>query len=160
MTESVDRFTEIMNSPDPFVARVIHGHLLVEEQLNRILDKHFDKHFDKNFKKKENFSADDLTCYRKIKLAKALHFEEKDDKNWMLIEKINELRNVVAHNVQSPKLESKMDAIEVLVCANGIDRFLKENHPVDFAYHTAWIAFAWAYGFLEKLDQSEPASGG
>ena len=72
-----DRFSNLMNKPDPLVSRVIHGHLLMEELLNKIIEQRLHH--------SEFLSGSDLNCHRKIKLVKSLCYDDSYEKIGILL---------------------------------------------------------------------------
>jgi hypothetical protein len=82
---------------------VLKGHLLIEESLNFIIE-NFVHHSD--FINKAN-----LSFYQKLNIARSMSLSEEENSMWLLIEKINTLRNDFSHRLESDKRESKIQVI-------------------------------------------------
>ncbi|NRS90896.1 hypothetical protein HNQ02_003847 [Flavobacterium sp. 7E] len=82
---------------------ILKGHLLIEESLNFIIE-NFVHHSDFMNKAK-------LTFYQKLNIARSMSVSEQENSMWLLIEKINTLRNDFAHRLESDKRESKIQVI-------------------------------------------------
>lgn len=82
---------------------ILKGHLLIEESLNFIIE-NFVHHSDFMNKAK-------LTFYQKLNIARSMSLNEQENSMWVLIEKINTLRNDFSHRLESDKRESKIQVI-------------------------------------------------
>jgi len=100
--EDYERFKRCFPESDDLLAIVLRGHLLVEEHIDR-LNRHclnYPEYYDQA---KFNFG-------KKLLLAKALILVPYADRDEFFgpIERLNELRNNLAHNLESAKLKNKI----------------------------------------------------
>lgn len=93
------RLLEEMSSVDTFTRQILTGHLLIEERLNEAIE-NFVFHINE---------FPELSFYNKVKFAKSICREEKDDHTWTVILAINELRNAFAHSLDPNKRAAKVD---------------------------------------------------
>lgn len=100
--EDMDRYLEVMPESDDLTLIVLKGHLLIEEQLEsiiKIIVAHGDVLEDAR-----------LTFDNKLTIAKSMCWSRHQSEMWIAIEKLNTLRNDLAHKLDSPKLRAKGEA--------------------------------------------------
>lgn len=100
-----DRFKKYFPKTDDITLIVLKGHLLLEEQLNGLVEVMVRS-------PEVLFQGERLfTFYQKIRLVESLlgKSNTNSDSIWLNIEKINEIRNKLAHKLDIPELEDKID---------------------------------------------------
>lgn len=105
---SEERFKKHLPKSRDVTLIVLKGHLLIEEEVNELLDV--------LLKNPRELYAADLRFYQKICLLKAL-FPGKDleEREWTAIEKLNSIRNKLAHKLEPPKIEALIkDFLKIL----------------------------------------------
>lgn len=93
--ESFEEFKEHVPVGLEEELQILKGHLIVEQHLLKYLEKHLP-----NAKALEN---EDLKFGRKLSLAKALSADKGDDWLWAALHTLNQVRNEMAHKLDSPK---------------------------------------------------------
>jgi hypothetical protein len=102
-----DRITRLLMEFDEFSQTAIKGHLLIEERLSQILDLAIGK--------PEILSKARLTFVQKLRLVQALSFLDPKDDMWEVAITLNRLRNEMAHQLDSPKIDDIMKDIYRLI---------------------------------------------
>lgn len=97
---------------------ILKGHLMIEESLDNIIC-NFVHHKNPIHKARLNF-------IQKIYIAKSMSVSDSDHSMWLLIEKINTLRNDFSHNLTSEKRQDKIKTVIAL--------YKKETEGNDFNY--------------------------
>jgi len=92
-----------MEQDDDLTVIVLKGHLLVEEELERIINKFLPNAGAVN---RARFSF-----YSKAALAQSMCWQRPNDEIWSLIFSINTLRNDLAHNLESEKRTLRFDEV-------------------------------------------------
>ena len=120
--EDEEKFKRCFPETDDLLAIVLRGHLLVEEYIDR-LNRHC-------FHYPEYYEQANFSFIKKLLLAKAQVLLPHPDRDGFFgtIEKLNELRNNLAHNLESPKIEDKI--LGFLAVAEGMypkDNQIKEQ---------------------------------
>lgn len=95
----LQRFSEHLplNSTDRTLV-VLKGHLLVEEMLRQYVDQKFDK--------PEELAAARLTFQQCLCLARAFESNPLHEKLWLSVEKLNNLRNKLAHSLEPKNIDA------------------------------------------------------
>ena len=106
--DEFDQYRELMETEDKFTIAVLKGHLVVESILDDI--------------SAELTSRGDLieevtrnSFHRKRLLAQAHAGSRSSDQIWEIVAKINALRNNVAHQIDSPKVEPLLEDLRRLL---------------------------------------------
>ena len=122
---------------DKSIMVVIKGHLLVEESLNVIID-NFVHHPSKLAKSR-------LSFFQKIHLARSMSVSDQDNSVWKLIEKLNSLRNDVAHKLNSENRQDKIDELIRLY-----EDEIEESDEIETSNQEQTLKFAVSFclGFL------------
>ena len=76
---------------------VLKGHLLIEEMLREFVSKHFHD--------RQQLADARLTFYQCLCLARAIDADPLREKLWRTVEKLNTLRNKLAHSLEPRELE-------------------------------------------------------
>jgi hypothetical protein len=101
---SYTKFTTHLPKSDDLTLIVLKRHLLIEEEINSLLVQEF-KDSDPLFKTRPNVSI-------KIAILRAVFGKKRAPQlNINAIDKLNTLRNDMAHNLSSLKLDTKLDAL-------------------------------------------------
>lgn len=123
---------------------ILKGHLLIEESLNFIIE---------NFVHHSEFMNNArLTFYQKLYIARSMSLSEQDNSMWLIIEKINTLRNDFSHRLESDKREAK---IQIIVSLYKLEMKATENEhdweneelPIFLAY-----VISLCIGFLSEFE--------
>ena len=139
-----DKFSRILNRVDEFTSTVLNGHLLIEEQLNSLISD--------GFPQGEHLRGVHFRFFEKIKIAKAFYYSDEDRIDWELLEKLNSLRNLIAHKLENPRIKEKVLEISKIIGGARIEEKLKSTREFDI--ETVWIACAMVYSTLERLNKS------
>jgi len=100
------RFSNEMGKIDEVLHVLLKGHLLIEEALSRIIDQ-FVFH-------REHIDDARLSFAAKMNLCKAFCLRKSDLGEWDLIGALNALRNVVAHQLDSPERAKRTERVKDL----------------------------------------------
>jgi len=100
-TEAAGRFLIHLPQTDDMTLLVLKAHLLIEEQLISILED--------CVRDQDALNDARLSFSQRLQLVKAMKYEEKNLWVWTAIQKLNELRNELAHKIDSSKVESKVN---------------------------------------------------
>ena len=103
---NLKRFTDQMRHIDELALVVLKGHLVLEEQLERILGK-FVFH-------PEYLEGANLRFAQKVALARSVSLDEHANSMWELLLAVNALRNELAHALDSEKRQRKFDRVKSL----------------------------------------------
>lgn len=115
MESNEQRRKKFFPKSDDLLAIVLRGHLLVEERLDT-LNGHY-------FRFPTYYEEAKLSFHKKLLIAKAQVIAPNPDFIFPVLFKLNELRNNLAHNLDSPKLTKKVNVFINLVEKN----YSKEN---------------------------------
>jgi hypothetical protein len=100
-----ERFTRLVTfSPDPLVL-ILKGHLLIEEQLNKFLVT--------GTSKPETLIDARLSFHQTLRIAQAIGGALFSDELVLLIEKLNALRNRLAHMAEPQGIDDKLHEFEL-----------------------------------------------
>ena len=103
VADSYIKFTTHLPKSDDLTLIVLKGHLLIEEEINSILVQEL-KDSESLFKARPSFSI-------KIAILRAVFGKKRASQlNINAIDKLNTLRNDMAHNLSSLKLDKKLEA--------------------------------------------------
>lgn len=104
--ESINRLADHMPSREQKDLSILKGHLLVEEQLNRLIEA--------RLRNPIELGEARLTFYQKLCLAKSFSLNDREsDWVWVAIEKLNRIRNSLAHSLVDGGMEDRiMDFIQ------------------------------------------------
>jgi hypothetical protein len=151
LSEKSERFHKALVVFDEFSQTVLKGHLLLEEELSAILAKKIGDH--------EVVSEAKLTFFQKLKLVQAAYGQEIPSETWLAIEKLNSLRNQMAHSLDSPKVSKLIsELVAVLKLKTGAHAGIA--HTREFQMEMVALALIQAYGELDQLNEKLGYSGG
>ncbi|MHC1724412.1 MAG: hypothetical protein AB9866_00010 [Syntrophobacteraceae bacterium] len=133
--EDSEKFNKHFPASDDLLAIVLRGHLLVEDFLERLNRHcfHFPKYYDQAY----------LQFSKKLLIARAqvLLPHANPDSFFDGITKLNELRNSLAHNLESPKLNHKitvfLNTIEADYSVELIADHARENRTIEVRLRSA-----------------------
>jgi len=116
-----EQFQSLFPESDDIVAIVLRGHLMVEEYIDRLNRHCF--HYSKFYDQAK------LPFSKKLLIAQAQILVPHDNPNSFFDchKKLNELRNNLAHNLESPKLPNKITEFLDLVEINYLDRITEND---------------------------------
>jgi len=126
---------------DSLLEIVLKGHIFIESLLNSILREYFPS--------PKFFDEARLGFYQKLKLVRAKHWREQNNDIWVLVEKINKLRNDMAHGLDQEKIKKSLN--KVLEYQLQIEKqpeqieMIKRHTPV----YQLCLAFGLIEGFLK-----------
>lgn len=100
--ESLNKFADHMPSCEQKDLSILKGHLLIEEQLNRLIEA--------RLRNPVELSKAKLTFYQKLYLAKSFDLNDREsDWVWIAIEKLNKIRNSLAHSLIDGGMEDRIE---------------------------------------------------
>jgi len=100
-------FFDHMPETDDLTLIVLKGHLLIEEELNKVIET--------SFKQAEHLKGGRFSFYQTYKIVKAFHFKENRKWLWDGIEKLNTIRNKFAHNLVPRQIENEIEELTQVV---------------------------------------------
>lgn len=112
LVQSIARFEEVLGKVDDITLITLKGHLLIEEALTRTIGLHLFH--------PEHFFEAKLSFDKKVSLARSLCLRKNQLGEWDMIIVINELRNVLAHTIESPRVRGKLDRLLELTKRMGV----------------------------------------
>jgi hypothetical protein len=137
---SIRRFEQEMSTVDETVHILLKGHLLLEEALALIIDQHVFH--------REHIEDARLSFAQKLHVARSLCLRKNALGEWELVAAINGLRNDLAHRLNSPDRQKKLEKVKAVYFreAAGFGRLedikAKRDHEIVLA------ACAHCAGFL------------
>ena len=144
MLIAMNRFQQEMERVDDIALVLLKGHLLIEEGLKKVIDQYVFH--------REHLSEARLTFNQKFLLARALCLRKNNFGEWELISAINSLRNILAHNLQSPDRIKRLDKVKAIYFreADGFGRIEEIKKQKDSQILT--IACGHCGGFLATFE--------
>ena len=120
---------------------VLKGHLLIEEQIDGIIETKTNKY--------EALSNARLTFFQKASLVEALLGYPNIDWLWENLRNLNGIRNELSHNLNSPKLVTKID--NFLISIEHL--YMPEAIPKEILSKSERVlsAIALIYGWLTAI---------
>jgi hypothetical protein len=112
--DAILRLAKHLPSVDDTTLIVLKGHLLIEEQLISILES--------TLKYPSALDEMRLTFAQRLSLVKALKHRHENSWVWEAIGKLNSIRNDLAHKLELPKLNEKIE---------DFFTFIKSSVPID-----------------------------
>lgn len=145
LKEKQQELSKIFGNIDKESLVVIKGHLLIEESLNYIIE---------NFVHHSEFmNKAKLSFYQKINVARSMSLSEQDNTMWILIEKINTLRNDFSHRLESEKRDEKINLIISLYNSEMKNsEFEQDWEKEDFPEFLAFV-ISFCLGFLGNFEE-------
>lgn len=140
---NMQRLVDQINSIDPFDVVVLKTHLLLEEQLDRILAK-FVFHPDCLEQARLGFA-------QKIDLARSLSLDEHANAMWALLRALNTLRNKLAHELEAEGRSRALERVKDLFFANYEGATEEQRPSTDM--EVANFAVALVFGFLSGFEE-------
>ena len=137
------QFFKHMQHVDELALTVLKGHLVLEEQLDRIVSK-FLFH-------PEHLGAANLRFYQKVKVAQCMSLDEHDNSVWELLLSINSLRNHLAHSLEPEKRDQKLDRVKTLFASERDDATTDTSQMRD--HEIVALAMAMVLGFLGSFEE-------
>jgi len=137
--ESFLRLVEHLEG-DVAAITALKGHLVLEEKITAAIDK-FVFH-------PEQLEGARLTFAQKLSIARSISLDEHESPVWDLIAKINTLRNVLSHSLNS---SSRVGAMNKLRCAYAGLRELEDWEQEEALLILS--AVAYCLGFLDAHEQ-------
>src|SRR5262245_32386458 len=104
LSPGLHRLVEQMGRIDEPALAVLKGQLLLEEQLDRILTR-FVFH-------PEHLEQANLRFYQKVCVARSISLDEQVNPMWELVLAVNALRNELAHSLDSPRRQPKVERLK------------------------------------------------
>lgn len=138
------RFSEEMGKVDEIVHTLLKGHLLIEEALSRIIDQ-FVFH-------REHVADARLGFATKLNLCRALCLRKNGLGEWDLIAALNSLRNVVAHQLNSPEREKRTVRVKELYFREAAEMASVENLKGFGDAEIVMLACGHCVGFLSNFE--------
>jgi hypothetical protein len=145
VSRSVARFHEVMGAVDEITHVVLKGHLLIEETLTNAIALHIFH--------PEHFYDAKLSFDKKISLGRGFCLRKNHLGEWDMLVALNELRNVLAHNLNSPKQQAKIDRLRTLTLRETVEfpevgEYLRSNADKEMIIY----ACGHILGFLERFE--------
>ncbi|MFZ5950856.1 MAG: hypothetical protein ACOYXC_09120 [Candidatus Rifleibacteriota bacterium] len=145
----VIQFHSQMNSMDELALVVLKGHLILEECLSRIIKQHVFN--------EEYIDTADLSFFKKIQIAKSFALRKDKIDIWELIQKINTLRNQIAHNLEYDKRQKVFEGLK----SQFLKTSKKDFPEIDFDKarndEVFYLICANCYGFLLSFEDDGKA---
>ena len=121
--ERFDRFKRLMPSSDDMTLVTLKGHLLAEEMLDEIIRS--------RCRAPSVLDEVNLSFFIKSRLARALVGPPfNNNKAWEMLDALNELRNDLAHKLESTKFQARVDKLHKTVGFLTIDASVKPGRAV------------------------------
>lgn len=99
---------------------ILKGHLIVEERINEVLEKKLKPNLFKKVK--------DLRFPTRLVLLQiVVNFDKTFDQFFEAVEKLNGLRNKMAHNLESPELEKRVKEVVNLMYNSVLNKKFQKN---------------------------------
>jgi hypothetical protein len=146
VSRSVARFHAVMGAVDEITHVVLKGHLLIEETLTNTIALHMFH--------PEHFHDAKLSFDKKISLGRALCLRKNRLGEWDMLVALNELRNVLAHNLNSPKQQAKINRLRTLTLKETdqfpeVGKYLNDNGDKEMIIYSC----GHILGFLERFEE-------
>ena len=110
--EAFRRFVLLLPRERDPTLLILKGHLLIEEQIRKIIDERVEK--------PEVVAEAQLDCFQAICLAEALCANSSNLSLWKSLRRLNNLRNDIAHKIDDKGLEDKMTHLVSMVKAHSM----------------------------------------
>jgi len=146
--EMAERFTRSLMVFDELSQTILKGHLLLEEELSMILDS--------TIGGPDIISEAKLTFFQKLKLVQAAFCDEISPETWGAIEKLNSLRNQMAHQVESPRIPKLISEI-VTILKLKIEDHVSIASTRECQIELVAMSLILTYNDLIKLKERLPA---
>lgn len=144
-SRNLARFTEQLQYVDELAAVVLKGHLVLEEQLDRIIRRFLfhPKHLD----------GASLRFHQKIKIAQSMSLDGHENSIWNLLLALNALRNNLAHSLEHDKRQSKLNHVLTLFASESDDTDSRTTDDAPLRDHEiVSLAMAMVLGFLGSFE--------
>jgi hypothetical protein len=140
---NLKQLTDQMRHIDELALVVLKGHLVLEEQLERILGKFL---FHPEYLEEAN-----LRFAQKVALARSMSLDEQANSMWELLLAMNGLRNELAHALHSEKRQRRFDRVKSLYMAESDASAAEVVGCTD--HELAANAIALILGFLGSFEE-------
>lgn len=142
---NIQRLQEHLRYVDELSLIVLKGHLILEEQLDRILSTlvfHSDHLLGAN-----------LRFVQKVSLARSVSLDEDNNPIWDLILAINTLRNELSHALESGRRQSRVERVKALYLNIYQEAISDErNHPDnEIVAYSIGLSLGFLGGFEEEI---------
>jgi hypothetical protein len=129
-------FEEHFSKMDEVTHMVLKGHLIVEEAVN--------KNIEGGFPNSQYITALNLRFFQKVQLLRAVSGRHHQEPIWDLILALNELRNAIAHSLESPRIQEKTAALRAAYfkTAEGYPKLNEQRNQPDHIIVGAAAALA------------------
>jgi hypothetical protein len=131
---------------DELTAVVLKGHLVLEEQLDRIICRFLfhPKHLDDA----------GLRFHQKVKISQSMSLDGSENSIWNLLLALNALRNNLAHSLEDDKRQSKLNRVLTLFAEeSGNASHPTEDDPPLSDHEGVSGAMAMVLGFLSSFEE-------
>ncbi len=126
-----DRVLQHLPESDDLTLITLKGHLLVEEALDSIIQNHC--------KDKTALQGVEIGFYVKLKLAAALIGDPNLSGGWTMVEKLNSLRNALAHRLEHPLAKKRLNAFLALFDVPEVSVSLTGHTATDLRQTIAYL---------------------
>ena len=142
---SLTRWFEHMD-PSDLTLIVLKGHLLIEEKLDHVIEAMVPN--------SQHLIKARITFFQKMQLARSLCWEHPDSPEWGVIQAFNSVRNDLAHNLESDKLNDKIQRLVEAFLA-GSDGILESGSLTRVGPASSQVMWSTIYviGFLARFEQ-------
>ena len=135
----LEHFIKQINDIDELAMVVLKGHLVIEQVLTRIISKYVHH---------SNY-VPGLTFDNRVRLARSMSLDQADNSMWNLILAVNQLRNKVAHSLES---KERQKAYQHLKQAYDVETKDSTRQKVDEPHYLALMAMGHCLGFLQGFE--------
>ena len=144
MFSHLDQYLTHMPQSDDLTLVVLKGHLLLEEKLERIITRYLPN--------PQHLDAARLSFFSRLSLARAMCWSHHSSDMWPIIEALNTLRNDLAHNLESDKLEQRIARFETLLYESVEHPELDDRFKAETQTGRVRLAVAYLLGFLNRFE--------
>ena len=139
----LERIAQHLPPSDDLTLNTLKGHLLVEELLEELIASHC---------KNPAALEGDIGFSVKLKFARALTGAEELSVVWAACQKLNSLRNALAHRLEHPEAQKRLTSFFAIFDDPHIDWERTNSEPADLKR-----ALVFLLGAMQAIDK--PASG-
>ncbi|RYY82934.1 MAG: hypothetical protein EOO15_22225 [Chitinophagaceae bacterium] len=140
LKNTIDRFNTEMSAIDEMVHVLLKGHLLLEEALAQLIDQLV---FHQKF-----LSEAKLTFAQKVHIARSMCLRKADAGAWGILLAVNGLRNDLAHRLNSPEREKRVEKVKNLFFKDASDNERIKDIMAMRDHEIVMSACAHCAGFL------------
>lgn len=141
--EAFRRFLLLLPSEREATLIILKGHLLIEEQVRKIIEERVTK--------PKAIADAQLDCFQAICIAEALCADESNPDLWNTLKRLNKLRNDIAHRIEDKGLKDKMANVVSLVKQHSIlGSSVDETDPLNQFDFALWIVFCQVAALVKR----------